>query len=157
MSDLPGPIVFNTTVPSNLAVTDDLELLDVFGEQVVTVSTVIAELRQGVDDGRDYLTRAIDALTVIDDDADRAGIDGLDAGETHALAVARSLSGMIATDDGAARRRAASLDVSVTGSLRILALAVEQDRLTIEQADERLTQWIDAGYYSPIDSVVDVL
>ena len=39
MSDLPGPIVLNATVQYNLSLTDDLDLLDVFAEDVVTVST----------------------------------------------------------------------------------------------------------------------
>ena len=53
MSDLPGPIVLNATVQYNLSLTDDLDLLDVFAEDVVTVSTVVSE------DGLGYLDRAI--------------------------------------------------------------------------------------------------
>jgi predicted nucleic acid-binding protein len=50
MSDLPGPIVLNATVQYNLSLTDDLDLLDVFAEDVVTVSTVVEELRYGVEE-----------------------------------------------------------------------------------------------------------
>lgn len=158
MSDFPAPIVLNTTVPSNLAVTDDLDLLDVFGERVVTVSTVIDELRHGIEDGYAHLDRAIGAVEVIDAEG-KPGDDlaDLDPGETHALHAARSLGGTIATDDPPARRRANDLNITVTGSIRVLTLAVEQDRLTIDEADEKLARWIEAGYFSPVESVADVL
>jgi predicted nucleic acid-binding protein len=50
MSALPGPIVLNATVQYNLSLTDDLDLLAVFAEDVVTVSTVVEELRYGVEE-----------------------------------------------------------------------------------------------------------
>lgn len=160
MSDLSGPIVLNATVQYNLALTDDLDLLDVFGEDVVTVSTVVEELEYGVKEyGLDYLNRAIGEVEVIDDAQDEFDVPfapKLDDGEAHALF--RAGHGTLATDDGAARRIAVQNGTRVTGSLRVLTLAVEQDRLTVEEADEKLSRWIEeGGYHSPIESITELL
>jgi hypothetical protein len=54
------------------------------------------------------------------------------------------------TDDDPARRRA--------GTLGILVRATEQDRLTVDGADEKLTRWInEGGYHSPVASITDIL
>ena len=160
MSDLPSPVFLNATVQYNLALTGNLDLLDVF-ENVLTVSTVIEELEYGVEEyGLDYLDRAIGAVEVVDDpdDLDMTEMPGLDPGETHALHHAIGFEGTLATDDSAARRRAAAAGVAVTGSLRVLTLAIEDDRLTVEQADAKLDRWInEGGYHSPIESITEVL
>lgn len=166
MSDLPGPIVLNATVQYNLSLTDDLDLLDVFAEDVVTVSTVVEELEYGVKKyGRNYLDRAIGAVEVIDDGnktslstADLLELTRLDGGEEHALICADDFGGTLATDDMAARRCAVKLGVEVTGSLRVLKLAIEQDRLAVNEADEKLQRWIDeGGYRSPVGSITELL
>jgi len=62
------------------------------------------------------------------------------------------------TDDDPARRRAGKLGVEVTGSLGILVRAIEQDWLTVNEADEKLARWIDeSGYHSPVASITDIL
>jgi predicted nucleic acid-binding protein len=104
------------------------------------------------------LNRAVGAVVERNVESEPSDLDGLDPGETHALHVARSLGGTIATDDGAARRRAAALGVSVTGSLRVPVLAIERDVLAVEEADKKLDRWIEEGdYRSPTDSITDLL
>ena len=98
---------------------------------------------------------------MIDDDwneSDLSELEGLDAGEKHALTHAGGFGGTLATDDMAARHRAASLDMYVTGSLRVLTLAIEQDRITVDEADKKLGRWIDEGRYrSPVESITELL
>jgi predicted nucleic acid-binding protein len=97
-------------------------------------------------------------VTDVEADTDPSDLKRLDAGETHALAVARSLGGTIVTDDDPARRRAGTLGVELTGSLGILVRAIEQDRLTVDGADEKLARWINkGGYHSPVASITDIL
>lgn len=97
----------------------------------------------------------------------------LDAGEAHALAVALDestwkrhahiggqdgYSVVFASDDGDARTLARELDVQVTGSIGILVHGIQEDMLSVETADEWLRAWVeDIGYYSPVDSVEEVL
>ena len=55
------------------------------------------------------------------------GIDGLGAGETEGIALARSIEGsVVLLDDRRAREVAASLGVRVTGTLGVLLLAKER-------------------------------
>jgi predicted nucleic acid-binding protein len=158
-SELRPPVVCDTTVISNLARTDDLALLDIFDERIVTVPTVIDELRVGIDDhGYDFLTRALDTLEVVEGESEPDdSLDSLDPGETHALQLARERDGSLATDDLAARSVADALDIPVTGSLGVLARAVQEGPLDRDDADERFQQWINDGYRSPIESITEVL
>lgn len=157
--ELRPPVVLDTTVVSNLARTDDLALLTVFDERIVTVSTVIDELQTGIDEhGYTFLRRALDTLEVVEGESDPdESLATLDPGETHALHVACEREGSLATDDRAARNAANDLDIPVTGSLGVLARAVHGGALTRDDADERLQQWIEAGYRSPIESITEVL
>lgn len=158
-SKLRSPIVLDTTVISNLARSDDIALLDVFDERIVTVPVVIDELQTGIDDhGYTFLTRALGTLEVVEDENEPGeSLDRLDPGETHALQLARERDGSLATDDLAARTVADELDIPVTGSLGVLARAVHERALGEEEADERLQQWIDSDYRSPIESITEVL
>ncbi|WP_223301725.1 hypothetical protein [Haladaptatus sp. R4] len=97
----------------------------------------------------------------------------LDTGEAHALAVALDESTwkrhahigghdeysiIFASDDGDARTLARDLDVQVTGSIGILVHGIRKDMLSVKTADEWLRAWVeDIGYYSPVDSVEEVL
>ena len=66
LSELRSPVVLDATVLSNLAYTDDLSLLDALPAQAGTVSTVLDKLRAGIEDGCEFLERAVSAIDVID-------------------------------------------------------------------------------------------
>lgn len=151
--------MLDATVLSNFAYTDDLLLLDALPAQFVTVSTVINELHAGIEDGYEFLTRATDAIEVIDVGSEPSDVlADLDPGETHALHVAQERTGTLATDDLAARSVAKDLDVPLTGSVGVLVRLVLRDELTSEEADAIIQRWIeDVQYRSPVDSVTEVL
>lgn len=158
-SELRAPVVFDTTVLSNLAVSDDLQLLDAIDERLVTVPTVIDELRAGIDEhDHSYLTPALDALPVVPPESDPdTTLAGLDPGETEALHLAHERDGSLATDDLAARTVANDLDIPVTGSLGVLVRTVHDGTLDRDDADTRLDLWQDAGYHSPVDTIAELL
>lgn len=79
----------------------------------------------------------------------------LDAGESATLAAAASRGWSIAVDERAARRIAAE-DLGpdrLTGTVGVLSAAVAQSRLTIEEGDRLLERMLEAGYWSPVQSL----
>jgi predicted nucleic acid-binding protein len=81
----------------------------------------------------------------------------LGRGERSCLAVARSRGALFATDDADARAAARRLDVPITGTLGILALAVRLGLLTLTQANALLADIVRAGYRSPLEQVDDLI
>lgn len=162
---LDSPSVLNTTVPSNYAFIDEIELLEVL-PRVCAVPAVRQELSDGKAD-HPYLQTALeamgDAIPVVDIDAKCADLTArfetrLDTGEAEALAVAVQFDGILVTDDGPARSFAAEHDVPVTGSIGILIRAIEQDRIEASTADAWLKEWIDkADYRAPSRDISDYL
>ena len=154
------PVVLDATVLSNLAVTDDLNVLDALPARFVTVEAVTDELQAGYDAGYDHLERAIDATEVIavDETPDSDVPNELDRGESYALSAAQERSGTLATDDLPARELAAERGIELTGSVGLLVRLVLRNELSMDEADAVLERWIeDARYRSPIESVHEVL
>lgn len=153
----PNPTVLNTTVLSNFAHVDRVELLlDL--PRLVTVDAVREELEAGVET-HPYLERALTVLgaeiPVIAPSGSKEELeetlrDSLDPGESQALAVAAAADGTLVTDDGDARAIAKRRGVDLAGSIGLLVRFVEDDSISAETADEYLKRWIDeAGFRSP--------
>jgi len=159
-SELRSPVVLDTTVVSNFAFTDDLDLVcDDPDARVVTVPAVIDEIRAGNED-LDFLAGIEEDLDVHEgeSDPDAELTDSLDYGEAHALNAALVENGTLATDDLAARELADDRGVPVTGSIGLLARLVRREVLTVAEADDVLRRWIEGSdYFSPVESVRDVL
>jgi predicted nucleic acid-binding protein len=148
--------VLNTTVLSNFAHVDDVELLLEF-PRLVTVDAVREELDAGAET-HPYVEHA---LAVLDaeipvvtpaasaEQLEAQLLESLDPGEAQALAVADVTDGMIVTDDGDARATSKRRGVDLTGSIGLLVRFVENGRLSVKTADDYLTRWIDeAGFRS---------
>lgn len=159
------PVVFDTVVLSNFAMSDSVEWLADRFERPWTVPAVEDELRRGRAEGYGFLGRLDDLLggSIGIVKPDMGAVDerihaGLDGGETDALIVAMQHEGLLALDDGAARDRAREYGVPVTGSIGILADGVRRNELALETAEEWLETWvIDNGYYSSVKSVAKLL
>lgn len=152
--------MLDATVLSNLAVTDDLDLLCALPARFVTVEAVTDELRAGIDAGYDHLDRAIDATGVVAIEGTPGSdvLDELDSGESYALCAAQERAGTLATDDLPARELAADREIELTGSVGILVRLVLSDELAVDEADAILEDWIaDARYRSPVGSIREVL
>lgn len=157
---LRSPAVLDTTVLSNFAYTDDLDLLNEVPARLVTVAAVREELRAGVEDGYEFLAPAIEAIERVppDSDPDTALRNALDRGEAHTLSAAIELDGTIGTDDSVARELAAERGLPVTGSIGLLVQLIVDGQLGIDEADGVLGRWIDeAGYHAPIERMGDAL
>ena len=151
------PTILDTSVLSNFAHVDRVELLDDL-PRLATVEAVRAELNVGVET-HPYLERAIDVLdeeipvlspSPAAKEVEQHLLKRLDPGEAQALAVSDVRNGLIVTDDGDARSIARNRDVPLTGSIGLLVRFVEDDVMTVEDADRYLKRWIDeAGFRSP--------
>lgn len=151
------PTVLNTTVLSNFAHVDSVELL-VDLPRIVTVDAVRDELEDGANT-HPYLEHALaileEEIPVIVPSSSAAKLEEtlletLDPGEAQALAVAEVTGGMIVTDDGDARTTANQRHVELTGSIGLLVRFVEDGHISSDTADECLKRWIDeAGFRSP--------
>lgn len=149
--------VLNTTVLSNFAQVDHVELLlDL--PRLVTVNAVQRELEDGAETHL-YIEHALavldDGIPVISPSSSAEQLEAellekLDPGEAQALAVAEAADGTVVTDDGDARVTANQRGVGLTGSIGLLVRFVEDDYITAATADEYLKRWIDeAGFRSP--------
>lgn len=149
--------VLNTTVLSNFAQVDHVELLlDL--PRLVTVTAVRRELEDGAETHL-YIERALavldDGIPVISpsssaEQLEEELLEKLDPGKAQALAVAEAADGTVVTDDGDARATPNQRGVGLTGSIGLLVRFVEGDYITAATADEYLRRWIDdAGFRSP--------
>lgn len=154
---LESPTVLDTTVLSNFATIDRVELLvDLSG--ICTVPTVRDELEYGTAN-HPYLHTALEQLGVgipvirlSQAMADReAAVRGrLDPGEAQAFAVADVSNGRLLTDDGDTRAFAKAEGVPVVGSVGVLLAAIDDGRIDKATANAWLQTWIDDfGYYVP--------
>lgn len=153
--------VANTTVLSNFAHVRRADLPLLAFPSLVVPTEVLDEIRQGE---RLNLLPALDwsAIPVVDPhpadlETVRRMRPSLDAGETACLAVALARQAVVVTDDWEARQVAKSLGLGVSGTLGALILLGEQQRLSIDEADQLLAGMISAGYRSPVRSIIPLL
>jgi predicted nucleic acid-binding protein len=81
----------------------------------------------------------------------------LGAGESACLAIAQHRGWSVATDDMEARRFAAESNIPVTGTLGILTQLVRRGHLSLEEADDLLTEMIRQGYRSPVSTLESLI
>ena len=154
-------LLLDNTVLSNFALVGRIELLtNALGGQVVTTPQVIDEFNDGVARGRVPETK-LDWLEVLNLEAKEKTIfQGLlmrvNAGEAACLAVASLRNGRVLTDDRDARKLAAQLKIPISGTLGILLRLVQDNMLTLAEANEILEQMIAEGYRSPIEKLEDL-
>jgi predicted nucleic acid-binding protein len=167
-------VVPDTTVLSNYARTDSVEWLAARTPVPLTVDAVREELQAAREEGYAFVEAALavlepvneapeeptDIIGVVPDGGrwnDRSGsLAALDRGETRALRRATP-DEVLPTDDRDARDLARERNVPVTGSVGLLVDGVERGELSSERADNWLDTWQRYGYYSPVDSVDELL
>jgi predicted nucleic acid-binding protein len=156
-SEHPSPVVLDTSVLSNFARTDDLDLLGEISARFVTVEAVIGELQRGVEThGYEFLRRAIAPIDVETEPGD--DLAGLDQGETFAIHAAREHSGTVVLDDGLARDRARELGVALTGSVGLVIRLVRQGTISEDEANAMHERWVKEGQFrSHVESITEAL
>jgi len=165
--------IFDTTVLSNFAAVDRLDLLKTrYRRQAFTTIEVIDELRKGVQAGYTHLEPALQQIERINPDGWlrilspeshdehrlRLELDqSLDAGEASCLALANSRGLILATDDLAARRLADEKSIPLTGTIGILIALVRDGTLPLAKANAILKAMIQRHYRSPISQLDDLI
>jgi predicted nucleic acid-binding protein len=165
-------VIANTTVISNFASVNQLNLLRrLFGALYISTE-VYAEIQTGLEEGYQFYA-AIDhiihpfvhdgwiRLTSMADEAE-IGLYGalparLHQGEASCLVIARHRGWILLSDDRAARDEGIRLGIVVSGSLGCLVLAVERGLCTLEQANIWLNEMIRQGYHSPVNDLTSLL
>ena len=84
-------------------------------------------------------------------------LEKLHSGETSCLAIAYQRHWVFLSDDKAARKAAATLDVPFSGTIGILSSLVKRNHLFLGEADIILWHMIKLGYYSPVTSLQQIL
>jgi predicted nucleic acid-binding protein len=164
-------IVFDTTVLSNFSAVGELALLEkLYGKTAASTLMVVAEIEEGLAAGYEHL-RSVRAasldpkgwLSVLTLETPRAQAlyieltSSLGAGEAFCLALAYTRDLILATDDLAARRKAGTLHIRLTGTLGILIRSVRENALTLEQANRILARMISLRYRSPVSRLDDLV
>lgn len=161
-------IVVDTTVLSNLALANRINLLKKIHGQIIVPSQVHEEILKGIAAGYDFLEEAdkiVEAdwvkLAVIEDERERTLfrnlLDVVGYGEAAGIAIAKERNFVFFSDDRKARRVAQDQGVKISGTLGMLELLVQEGKLSIGGADEILSEMIQGGYRSPIQSIKELL
>lgn len=165
-------LYIDTTVLASFAAADIVDVLPQTVDNPRTSYAVRAELNAGVAAGFDTLTRALAGLSDPLDESTAGGItvagslvrqrkpellDRLASGEASVLYQAWAASVPLATDDRDVRAVATTYGVPTTGSLGLVARAVEQGALSVDEADAAIAVWRDDGLSVPVDSVTALL
>ena len=159
------PTLIDATVLSNLAVVGRLDLVSLLHDAHYLASAVYEEIRQGVDEGYEFLNEVDGAiasgslrLVTLEDDQEwqlyREMPDKLHRGEAMSLAIAAHRGWRFLTDDRAARVHARRLGVSYSGTLGLLRYAVQKDSLTLDEGNTLLAMMIRrARFRSPVSDL----
>lgn len=162
-------IVLDTCVISNFAQGGALAILEGLPRAKIHITDIVSlEIMRGIQNGRvrlEAIPKAVRAgwLLQIGLKSGRemalfevlSGSCGL--GEASSLAVAKVRRFILASDDRMARAEAAGLGIRLTGTLGILAKAVRSGLCDLGAADGYLERMIEAGFFSPVRSVREVL
>ncbi len=161
-------IVVDTTVLSNLARVNRIDLLEKLHVQIVLPSQVHEEILKGIAAGYSFLEEAdkvVEAdwvkLAVLEDESEltlfRNLLDIVGYGEAAGIAIAKARSLVFFSDDRKARQVAYDKGVKVSGTLGMLGLLVDEGKFSIREADEVLSRMIEGGYRSPLQSIKELL
>ena len=159
---MPGLVLLDNTVLSNLALVEGMDLVfHLWSGRVASTPQVLSEYeiaaRAGLLPPDAWVDLPVVALTSDEVHASEAFSQRLGQGERSCLAVAHLRGGLFVSDDADARGAARRLGVPVTGTLGILALAVRQELLILAQANALLADMVAAGYRSPLEELDDLV
>jgi len=158
--------ILDNTVLSNFAHIRRPDLLRLALPEAAVVSHVLAEMETGVASGRipscnwhwlTQITLSLTEQTRFEDIKTHLGI-----GEAASLAVALERNNpdtpiTFFSDDRDARHYAQRHNLTVSGTLGVLALLITQNHLTLTQANTHLQEMIACGYHAPVASLDDLI
>lgn len=166
------PVIVNTTVISNFAAVDRLDLLQSLFEILYISDQVFEEIQTGLLEGYTFYQNfyqnvfplANDGwlhLTALSGTAEfetfGSLLKNLHSGEASSLAIAYHRKLTFLTDDRAARKSGLALGISISGTLGILLSTVENNLASEAEAEKLLQKMMQNGYYSPVSSLDEIL
>lgn len=166
------PVIANTTIISNFAAVEQLEVLHTrFG--VLHISDhVFEEVQNGLAQGYTFyenIDRQIFPfsetgwlhLVTLSTQAELQTfgnlLAALHSGEASCLAIASQRAWTFLSDDKTARKIGRQLHVPVSGTLGILLSLVRRGVLPFDEAESVLRRMTQFGYYSPVASLKEIL
>ena len=81
----------------------------------------------------------------------------LGKGEASCIAYAKERNVIVVTDDRSARKHCSQMEIPMTGTIGILKASVLDGHLELNKADKVLSKMTDAGFYSPLRSIADII
>jgi len=161
-------VIFDNCVLSNFALSDSLYIVkQLYAFSAHITDFIAAENLTGLLKGHSKLKDINNALregwlkeTALSGDEEKRLFESLAVslgfGEASAIAAAKIRGYVFACDDRAARREAALLGLSLTGTLGILSKATKKRIVNAKRADEILARMIQNGFYSPLSSLKEL-
>ena len=127
---------------------------DEIADGIASGYPILQEIEQAITAG---LFSASNVLTHSERKIFRNLLRTLSPGEASCIACAQSRGGIVITDDKAARLSCQDLNVKFTGTIGILKACCRDKTLTPQEADTVLQAMINAGYFSPVSKISDLL
>jgi predicted nucleic acid-binding protein len=162
-------IVLDCCVISNFALAEAMDLLEaLFAKKAHITVFVAAEVLRGIQAGHARLEEIPKAVQAdwLRESGLRTGLEkrlfaslsrSLGLGEASAIALAKARGFVFASDDRIARAEAVALGVRLTGTLGILLKAARTKVCDLRTADAYLAGMIEAGFYSPVPTVRELV
>jgi len=165
-------VISNTTVLSNFASIDQVDLLQKLYTRLFMPTAVYDEIRRGLDEGYSFYHALVQQiypfhedgwlhLTHVSGETELRHLGNLPrkihAGESDCLAIAKERGWLLLTDDHAARNIAKSWHIAVSGTLGSLVMLVEKDLCSLADANRYLSQMIQQGYRSFVTDLSVIL
>jgi predicted nucleic acid-binding protein len=169
MTEDRGDLFFDTVTLSNFALAGRLDLLiRRYGPRARVTPEVLDEVLEGIVVGYDALKdieaavekRSLGSTGTLS--AEERGIYRellrvLAPGEASCIACAKARGGIVVTDDRTARACSRDHGVAFTGTVGILKASCLEGTLAPDEADAILQAMVDAGYFSPVRRISDLL
>lgn len=165
-------VISNTTVLSNFAEIDQLDLLRQLFVHLYLPTQVYEEIQLGLEEGYQFYNNIPKQIYPFSENGwlHLTGLDGenelrdlqklpsvLHSGEAACLTIAHHRKWLLLTDDRAARKTAVQWNIALSGSIGCLILAVEKKVCSLAQANQHLNTMIQAGYRSPTTDLTSFL
>lgn len=165
-------VIANTTIISNFASIQKLDILQKLYNTLYISVEVYGEIQQGLEEGYQFYaplekqiypffeTGWIKLTNMIDEQEFRFLNElpkRLHLGEASSLAIAYHRNWLFLTDDMAARKEAIKRNIRLSGTLGCLVLAIERKVCTLGEANSWLNQMIEQDYKSPLNDLTSLI
>jgi predicted nucleic acid-binding protein len=154
-------LVLDNTVLPNFALIGHADWLkDLWPGELITSQEAWAELLRGVQleliPETDWSWLTVLTLTEAECKLRDEWMPPLDRGEAACLALAYIRAYAFLTDDRVARREARRRGVPLSGTIGALQSLVNEEHISMMEAEDALQQMITLGYHSPVQSLKEL-